>query len=92
MTEVSTRDLAELIGAVPLTDPHALICRKAAERLMQQERDHRELLMTLWSVVKAAGGTVSVPNDVMAEAPQGFLHTHVDPSLPGKVYRANFNG
>ncbi len=90
MADVSTRDLAELIGGVPLTEPHALICRKAAQRLLEQERQHQETMRLLWCVVFAAGGKVAVENAVMADALSGFLHTTKDPSLPGLVVEANF--
>lgn len=91
MAEVSTRELAELIGGVPLDQPHALICRTAAERLLEQERQLLESARLLWAAVRAAGGKVEIPNHLMVDAPSGFLHTRGDPALPGRVIEANFD-
>jgi hypothetical protein len=90
MAEVSTRDLAELLASVD-DAAHAVWCQAAADRLIEQERQHQETIRLLWCVVRAAGGKVAVENAVVADAPAGFLHMHDDPSLPGRVIEANFN-
>lgn len=91
MADLSTREIAELIGGVPDTEPHALMCRVAAERLLQQERELQGIKRTLWATVRAAGGKVEVGDDLLVDAPRGFLHTHHDPSIPAYVIHANFD-
>lgn len=91
MPDLSTRELAAALGDMPDTEPHFLISRVAASRLLEQERQLQESARLLWAAVRAAGGRVEIPNHLLVDAPRGFLHTHGDPSLPGRVIEANFD-